>query len=124
MSDNRRRMEYRVRTIRDEAGLERLQGAWDGLLERSRGGSIFSSFAWNSAWWQFFGKGARLYVVVVSGPEGQVCGIAPLMLRWVGLLRRLEFIGTGLSDAGDFVLDPDHAEGVSGAIFAYLRKHS
>lgn len=117
-------MEYRVRTIRDEAGLERLQGAWDGLLEQSRGGSIFSSFAWNSAWWQFFGKGAKLHVVVVSDSEGQVCGIAPLMLRRVGLLRKLEFIGTGLSDAGDFVLDPDHAEGVLGAIFAYLRKHS
>jgi len=117
-------MEYRVRTIRDEAGLERLQGEWDGLLERSRGGSIFASFAWNSAWWQFFGKGARLYIVVVSDSEGQVCGIAPLMLRRVGLLRRLEFIGTGLSDAGDFVLDPDHAEEALAAIFAYLGKHN
>ncbi len=117
-------MEYRVRTIRDDAGLERLQGVWDGLLERSRGGSIFASFAWNSAWWQFLGKGAQLYIVVVSDSEGQVCGIAPLMLRRVGLLRRLEFIGTGLSDAGDFVLDPTHAEGALGAIFAYLRKHS
>jgi CelD/BcsL family acetyltransferase involved in cellulose biosynthesis len=117
-------MEYRVRTIRDEAGLERLQGEWDGLLERSRGGSIFASFAWNSAWWQFFGKGARLYIVAVSDAEGQVYGIAPLMLRRVGLLRRLEFIGTGLSDAGDFVLDPDHAEGVLGAIFAYLGRHN
>jgi CelD/BcsL family acetyltransferase involved in cellulose biosynthesis len=116
-------MAYRVWAVRDEAELAQLGKSWDDLLGRSRGGSIFGSFQWNSAWWQFFGKGASLYVLVVSGPGGQVCGIAPLTLRHAGLLRKLEFIGAGLSDIGDFVLDPDHAQGALSAIFAYLRRH-
>ena len=46
------------------------------------------------------------------------------MLQQSGLTRKLEFIGTGLSDTGDFVLIRSCAEPVAGAIFAYLQQHS
>ena len=80
-------MEYRVRTVRDEAGLEQLESAWNSLLERSRGGSIFASFPWNSAWWQFFGEGARLFVVVVSDPGKQVRPVSCLLISCMSSLR-------------------------------------
>jgi CelD/BcsL family acetyltransferase involved in cellulose biosynthesis len=92
------------------------------LLDASRIGSIFSSFPWNAAWWHAFG-GNRLYIMVATDAAGQARGIAPLMLGRNGPLRKLEFIGTGLSDTSDFVLDAECAEPVAQAIFASLRRH-
>jgi len=115
-------MEYRVRVVRNEAGLEQLEESWTRLLGESRSGTIFASYPWNLAWWHAFGKGKRLYVIVVEDDEGRVRGIAPLMTRLAGPIRKLELIGTGLSDMGDFLLDKSCAEQAAGAIFAYLRK--
>jgi CelD/BcsL family acetyltransferase involved in cellulose biosynthesis len=115
-------MEYGVRVVRDEAGLDALQDGWGELLGGSPAATIFASHGWNTAWWQSFGKGKRLYVVVAQDGEGHVRGIAPLMMR-AGPVRRLEFIGTGLSDTGDFVLEEESAEEVTRAIFAFLRRH-
>ena len=114
-------MEYLVSVVRDEAGLLLLEDAWTRLVARSHV-TIFASFAWVLAWWHAFGAGKRLYVLVATDPAGEVRGIAPLMLGRSGPLRRLEFIGTGLSDAGDFLLDRDHALPVAQAIFAHLRR--
>ena len=114
-------MQYQVRVVRDEAGLVQLEEAWTHLLTRSNA-TIFASFPWNLAWWHTFGGDKRLYLLVATDPTGQVHGIAPLMLSRLGPLRKLEFIGTGLSDAGDFVLDPGCALPVAHAIFAHLRR--
>src|SRR5512133_1212236 len=103
-------MALKVRIIRDVAGLDQLEGAWTGPVGGSEAGTIFASFPWNLAWWHTFGGGKQLFVLAAAEEDGQVRGIAPLMLRQAGLLRKLEFIGTGLSDTGDFVLDASHAE--------------
>jgi CelD/BcsL family acetyltransferase involved in cellulose biosynthesis len=116
-------MALEVKIIRDEAALGQLEEAWTSLLGGSEAGTAFASFPWNLAWWHAFGSGKRLYVLVAADSDGQVRGIAPLMLRRAGLMRKLEYIGTGLSDTGDFVLDASHAEEAAEAIFAYLRRH-
>lgn len=116
-------MEYKVKVVRDEAGLRQLEDGWARLLGESQAGSIFASFPWNLAWWHSFSGGKSLFVLVASDQAGRVCGIAPLMLHRAGALRKLEFIGTGLSDTGDFVLDEGCAEPVTQAIFACLRRH-
>ena len=88
-------MKYEVKAVRDEAGMAQLGEAWARLLGASPAGTIFSSFPWNIAWWHAFGSGKRPYLLVASDEAGQICGIAPLMLQQSGLVRRLEFIGTG-----------------------------
>ncbi len=113
-------MEYEVTLVRDEAGLVQLENAWAHLLDRSHA-TIFASFPWNLAWWHAFGQDRRPFVLVAADPAGELRGIAPLMLSHAGPLRRLEFLSTGLSDAGDFVLDQEHALPVAQAIFANLR---
>lgn len=118
-------MEYQVKVVRDTAGLAALEDAWTQLLNRSQASTIFSSFPWIMAWWRAFGHSNRLYTLVITDPTSdQITGIAPLMLRRAGALRKLEYIGTGLSDTGDFVLDANCAEPISRAIFAYLRAHN
>src|SRR5690349_12091745 len=104
-------MEYRVRVVQDGAGLSALEEAWDELLGGSGAATIFASYGWNIAWWHAFGHGKRLYVVVAEDAGGRVRGIAPLMTS-IGPVRKLEFIGTGLSDTGDFVLDGECADEV------------
>ena len=112
-----------VRIIREEAGLVGLKRHGPACLASRQTGTIFASFPWNLAWWHAFGGGKRLFVLVATDESGQVRGIAPLMLRQAGLLRKLEFIGTGLSDTGDFVLDASRAEKAAQAIFACLRRN-
>ena len=117
-------MEYHVRVIEDEAGFAQIEPGWTRLLGEGPAASVFASAQWNGAWWQHFGAGKHLYILAVADPAGALIGVAPLMLRTVGPLRKLEFIGTGLSDAGDFVLHPAHAAAATEAIFdALLARH-
>lgn len=113
--------EYRIRVIRDESGFAQLESAWTCLTGRSDT-TVFASFPWNLAWWHSFGSGKHLFILTAADAAGEVRGIAPLMLSRLGPFRRLEFIGTGLSDAGDFLLDKDCAVPVAEALFAYLRR--
>lgn len=115
------RMEYRVRVIRDERGIAKLSQAWTSLMLRSNA-TVFASYPWNLAWMRAFGADKQLYVLAAVDAGGEVRGIAPLMLSRTGPLRKLEFIGTGLSDAGDFILDAEHAAGAAEAIMAHLRR--
>ena len=114
-------MTYRVEVILDDAPFAALESAWTDLL-RAAGTTFFASWQWNYTWWQYFGAGKRLYLLAVYDAAG-LAGVAPLMLRAAGPLRKLEFIGTGLSDAGDFVLHPARGPGALGAILDHLRAH-
>lgn len=118
-------MEYQLTVVRHEGDLQCLEEQWTRLPAHSQAGSIFTSFPWNLAWWHSFGgdKGRSLFVLVATGKDGETLGIAPLMLVRYGSVRKLEWIGTGLSDTGDFVLDESCAPLVIEAMLAYLHKH-
>jgi CelD/BcsL family acetyltransferase involved in cellulose biosynthesis len=45
------------------------------------------------------------------------------MMQYTGPIRKLDLLGTGLSDMGDFLLAEECAEEAAQAIFAYLRRH-
>jgi len=86
----------RVDTITDWQGLLDLQPAWDALLEESGVDHPFLSHEWVRTWWECFGAGHQLYVLVVKDRE-QPIAIVPLMLsagRFCGLrVRRLQTAG-------------------------------
>ena len=114
-------MTYTVRVVRDESGLEALEEAWTALMLRTGTATVFASPQWAGAWWRHFGAGNRLYVLAVTDPAGHLVGVAPLMIRPFGLFRKLEFIGTGLSDLGDVVVHPDRAAAVLEVLFRHLQ---
>lgn len=107
-----------VRAIRIETweSVGDLQAAWDGLLDRSKDGSVFQTYSWHRCWWDAFGAPHRLFVVLAyAGPV--LVGIAPMMIaRSMGPTGRtrnhLQFIGSGnhASDYCDFIIDPDFPE--------------
>src|SRR3954454_2471642 len=100
------RVTYRVRRITNEADLLELEDAWTDLLLSAEESTVFASFQWNVAWWRHFGAGAALHVVTVCAGD-RLVGLAPLMVRRFGPVRKLEFVATGLSDYGDFLVHPD-----------------
>jgi len=102
--------------------IESLREEWDDLLIRSGNPSIFQTFEWVSCCQTHFGKRKRLALVCVR-QKGRLVGIAPMeIVKMYGLpLRRLQFIGTGVFDYLDFILDSKIEKEVADAIFGWLK---
>ena len=83
-----------------------LQEEWDRLLPASPSNSPFLTWRWQQLWWETFGEGAELLLLVFH-QNSQPLGIAPLMRREV----RLSFIGeTDLFDYHDFIVPQGREE--------------
>ncbi len=95
-----------MRLIRTDAGLHALRPAWDALWSRIPGASPFQSPAWLLPWWQAFGTGQPL-VVVLDGPDGTVHGLLPLYFLDERSERKLLPIGIGVTDNLDALALPD-----------------
>jgi CelD/BcsL family acetyltransferase involved in cellulose biosynthesis len=114
-----------LRVVSTDAELEALRPAWEAL-HAATAASVFQSWDWQVTWWRRVGgRGGRntLHVVVLS-EGGEVVCIAPLFVeaaRAAGLvtLRRLEFVGTGLTDHQDLIV----ARGHEGAACERLAAH-
>src|SRR5262245_43145510 len=83
-----------VEWLTTDAGFQALEPEWRALAERDGAATVFQSWEWNAAWWQAFGTGRQLRLLIVR--EGKrVVGIAPLVFRRLGPARLLEFLGAG-----------------------------
>lgn len=84
-----------VETVSDEREFFTLKPAWNRLVEEAKIDHPFLSHEWVGAWWQSFGAGKKLHVLVVKAGDRPVA-IAPLMLgegRMYGIkVRKLQFI--------------------------------
>ena len=116
----------RLRTtrIRSWESVSDLEAAWNSLLDRSPGYSVFQAFPWHLCWWRAFGAPHELFVILAYA-DSRLVGIAPMMIArekgWLGQARRhLHFIGSmnHASDYCDFITDPD----VPGALDALLEE--
>ena len=85
----------RVEVFSDEHSLARLEGTWNQLVEESGIVYPFVRHEWVRRWWEAFGQGRRLHLVLVSDGDAPIA-LAPLMLsrgRYYGLpVRTLEFL--------------------------------
>ncbi|MCC6441942.1 MAG: GNAT family N-acetyltransferase [Armatimonadetes bacterium] len=102
-------LEAKILTRPDQ--LSGLAAEWDDLAARSLSASIFQTWEWADAWWRHFGRGRRLLLLIFR-EEGRLAGLAPFSVkRHLNLpLRKLEFLGTGLTDTLDILIRPDCAE--------------
>lgn len=99
-----------VQTIGDYQSFLELAPLWNQLVEESGVDHPFLTHEWVSTWWQCFGAGKQLHIVVVR--EGsKVVAIAPLMItegKMYGLkVRCLEFISNVHTPRCDFLLAPE-----------------
>lgn len=123
--DAERENKYSVSVITTPAGFDSLEAEWTQLLEESNG-TVFQSFEWQRTWWKHFAgqdASAKLYIVVLRDLS-RLVAIAPLFIesvRRVGIirLRRLGFIGGGITDYLDVVV----AKGYEAACIPILVSH-
>jgi len=79
---------------------------------------------WLSSWWEVFGGQERLSLVTVAD-GGRIVGIAPLMItRVIGAagfaIRKLTFVGDGLTDCHDVLIAGERREEVLHALLKFV----
>jgi CelD/BcsL family acetyltransferase involved in cellulose biosynthesis len=110
----------RIDAVTTTAALESLRPEWGELWERCPSATPFQSPEWTLAWWRHFGSG-DLWTLTFRRGE-RLVGVAPLFVcaDTERAERRLLFIGTGISDYLDALLDPEIADEGGEAIMRHL----
>lgn len=116
----------RVAATTETNALTVLETEWRDLAALCPTATIFQTWEWNRAWWRHLGQsapGRKLCVLTFRNAAGALVGLAPLMTSlWHGtLLRRLSFLGTGVSDYHDILAAPGSEDAVCDAFYAHLR---
>ncbi len=100
-----------------------LKENWDKILAQSESDNIFLTHEWVTTWWKHFGHNKELFVLVIMKEEEPI-GIVPWMMTRIwrknNILKKIEFIGTGLATWGDFILTNKKSECVD-AVIKYLK---
>jgi CelD/BcsL family acetyltransferase involved in cellulose biosynthesis len=84
--------------------LAEAEPVWRQILGGDRAATFFAGYAWHSAWWRHYAGRHRLLLVVVLR-AGRPAGLGPFMLGRSAGGTVVRFVGTGLSDYGDLVVD-------------------
>lgn len=115
-----------LRVVTTAAGFDELQGAWTALHELA-GARVFQSYEWQRAWWRHLGERDvhRALHLVVLTLDGELAGVAPFQVERVPVLgplrlRRLSFLGTGLTDYLDLLVRPGLEARCCEAVAAHL----
>src|SRR3954469_22135119 len=115
----------RVEVVSDRAALPGLKPEWDELVARADVEHPFLSHEWICTWWECFGTGKELHVLLVRD-GAKLVGIAPLMrseTRMYGLrVRRLGTLYNPHVPRSDFIVARG-AQGAHGALWKHLRDH-
>ncbi len=81
---------YRVQRINDIHDWLDDEPRWNALA----GSSPFRQWAWQTSWWNHFGKAYIPYFLLVTDRSERVCGFVPWMLS-KSRRRCLQFLGSG-----------------------------
>ena len=117
-----------VRGIDNIADFADLRDPWNRLLANSRSNSIFLTHEWLFTWWQIYGQGDTLHVVLLlASDSAELVGILPAYISKAGGVPRVQVLHLlGDSVVGSDFLDGIAASGqeaaVSRRLFAYLQE--
>jgi CelD/BcsL family acetyltransferase involved in cellulose biosynthesis len=107
-----------VECVADPASLRSLRGEWQNLFSRCPQATPFNSWDWLFSWWQAYGAGRQLRIVLVR-IDGTLAGIAPLYTgQEKSTLRTpcrvMRFVGDGSFDSDHlgFLIDPSRENAV------------
>ncbi|HEX5055618.1 MAG TPA: GNAT family N-acetyltransferase [Gammaproteobacteria bacterium] len=116
--------QYHIEVIGDAAELARIKPEWDELLAKSGIDHPFLSHEWITSWWECFGSGKTLHVLLAR--SGRVLtGIAPLMRgerKLYGMRAScLEALYNPHTPRFDFIVVPAESEAVYHGLWNHLR---
>ena len=112
----------RLEVVSDTAAFLQLEQEWNALVAHTEIDHPFLTFDWVRSWWECFGAGDRLHIVVVrEGPAA--IAIAPLMVTrrmFYGLsMRCMQFIANVHTPRFDILVAARHPE-VHRALWEHL----
>jgi CelD/BcsL family acetyltransferase involved in cellulose biosynthesis len=111
-----------IEAITDFSAFLALQDIWDRLVDEAGIDYPFLSHDWIRTWWECFGKGKRLHILLIKHGQDPVA-LIPLMYgycRMYGLrVRQFEFIHNSHTPRFDFIISryPAH---IYRAVWRYL----
>ncbi len=112
-----------IRTVTGIEEFESLQKTWGGLIARSGDNNVFLTWEWLFTWWQHFGQGKKLNILVIEDGSN-VIGIVPLMLsryQWGPFSYDvLESLGSASCDYHGVILT-ERKEDCANILLAYLK---
>jgi CelD/BcsL family acetyltransferase involved in cellulose biosynthesis len=73
-----------VEIVTDASAFARLEPEWNEVVERAGLAHPFLRHEWLSTWWECFGEGRQLHIVIVRA-DAQIIAIAPLLSEAVSL---------------------------------------
>jgi CelD/BcsL family acetyltransferase involved in cellulose biosynthesis len=102
---------YSADLLTDPARFVGLESEWNDAVERAGIEHPFLCHEWLRTWWECFGEGRRLHIVIIRS-GGRIAAIAPLMWETVvmyGLpVRRLSLLHNDHCPRSDFIVtEPD-----------------
>ena len=94
--------------VSDYETFARLQPEWNDVARRAQASSPFLLHEWFRTWWDSFGTGHTLQVVIARDRDG-IVGIAPLMVEQVHMyglpIRRLDLLHNDHTPRADWIVD-------------------
>ena len=97
-----------VEWIRDKDRWKHLESEWNELLQDSAADAVFLSWDWLDTWLEVYGDGGEWVILTARGQDGQLMGVAPMMLdrgrgkvgRWIS---RLILVGQKADTASEYL---------------------
>lgn len=119
-----------IRRVDSVAEFALLEREWNDLLRRSAADTIFLTHQWLAAWWEAFGTGDGLCVLLCTEHDGdgsRLVGILPAYIqrgRCLRPVRRLRFLGSEVvtSDFLDVIAASGRETEVVDAILDHLSR--
>lgn len=117
-----------LKIITNESEFDALEPEWN-LLFYNANATVYQSFEWLRTWWKYFSKNNYHLNIILFYSSSGLVGIAPLFaaeLKFGGIniIRRLQFIGRGLSDYVNFIIKPGNEQYVFERFSNYLASDS
>ncbi len=109
-----------VERITGSEHFRKIGSSWHSLLQSSEDNSIFFTHEWFSSWWKSFSADKSLEILLFKDKQGELIGIAPLMVQ----ANTLQFIASQeVTDYCDFIVLKGRAEEFYSKFLEYLKIH-
>jgi len=120
----------RFEVVTSPQAFDALRPEWNSLLPRCPTSTLFNTWEWLRLWWEHYGTGRRL-AIVVARDGADTRAIFPLHVereRWKGIIpfQTLRLLGDGTSDSDylDFLIPRGEAVPLVEAFWKFLLRDS
>lgn len=100
-----------LQQYRDESGFAALRPEWNQLVQSSSANTVFSTWEWQTTWWEHLGCG-DLWLTAVRTDDGRLIALFPCYRRDAGPgERNIRLVGCiEVADYLDLIIEKGHEE--------------